>query len=125
MMTFRVTNQILFTGQPTDRKKTRCRAQAHGLGFQNLKPEPEALSSHALGSGSAGLSRAGLGRLRASSPSLHITSASGYANVVTVSRINIFRLLKSVASIKIFYYNISIFSFQQNKLYPNGPYMTS
>ena len=33
--------------------------QAHGLGFQNLKPEPQALSSHALGLGLAGLSRAG------------------------------------------------------------------
>ena len=49
------------------------RAQAHGLGFQNPKPEPQALSSRALGLGSAGLSRAGLGRLGASSPSLHIT----------------------------------------------------
>ena len=63
------------------------RAQAHGLGFQNLKPEPKALASHALGLGLAGLSRASWGQLWASSPNLHITTANmlnGDSRVVPV-----------------------------------------
>jgi len=52
------------------------RAQASGSGFEKVKPEPWALISHHHGSGLAWLSRAGLGRLRASSPSRHITICS-------------------------------------------------
>ena len=50
------------------------RAQAHSLGFQNLKPEPEALSSCALGLGLAGLSRAGFGLQAQACTSLSITT---------------------------------------------------
>jgi hypothetical protein len=48
-------------------------AQAPGSGFEKVKPEPWAPISCHNGSGSARLFRAGLGRLRASSPSRHIT----------------------------------------------------
>jgi len=44
-----------------------------GQGFQKLEPEPQALQSPVYGSGLARLLSAGLGRLRASSLSLHIT----------------------------------------------------
>lgn len=62
------------TNQKTLNIDIDLRAQAHSSDFQNLKPEPKALSSHALGPGSAGLSRAGLGWLSASTPCLHITT---------------------------------------------------
>jgi len=50
------------------------RAQASGSGFEKVKPKLWALISHHHGLGLARLSRAGLGRLRASSPSWHITT---------------------------------------------------
>jgi hypothetical protein len=53
---------------------SRAAAQAPASGFEKVKPEPWAPISRHHGLGSARLSRAGLGRLRASSPSRHITT---------------------------------------------------
>jgi len=58
------------------------KAQAAAQAFQQLKPKPQALLSRQKGPGLAWLEGAGLGQLRASSLSLHITSQLQWFNII-------------------------------------------